>query len=831
MLSAFVVTVPFQVDDSKEDSFYKFSLQTGLKEGSEVLGVAECRKDQLLLCCETGVPGTLTIDLRYMISEQLLADKKVGSITIFMENIPRLPRSTGLPLLRHFSPPIQQTYRLVNDQQIRLRVNEVLSESPFISSLPCKLLGLFIVEERDIIQKLESLDFAYSANTDLNVDFMKGLQSTQIDRHRDMLEYYADTFHELNHKQQSKIHAGEGEFRRSPEKKDEELQWLPLNCCVQQLQVEEIEQAKFSSYSFVTFGAPCAHSILYRGKAELSLGDVDQSSYCTGYLDNTIDHLKSDVENLTQALERCIQGILEEAQSGSVENLGFKKQLSEFRFLVNELRQFTLNFLDTTILQEGSTSKEPAVTSICEEVDLITYQLNEESFSNLMELIDSKSPMQLDECLAQISSYNINAQKRLLALIDYHMLSVDRQHTENTTLRRRDDIALSQAITALASGFVCMIDECLETLNPFKSSKHHFLWTLFWERLEKVGFLCQFESLLSAYGYEYNMLLDTYKTLREIGHSVRIGLHAVPEDFKIDQALDVFGHHGSIVISVGIPEVYFAKINPSLQNGGRIPVVPIVFTQGINEQQAYANMMGDLKFQDQINAESYDQYCHYLAKYQRWWQLQSVPGDYAGYWKQLDQLMDRLKAEIDHVSQSFLKGAWRIKATLSPMILQLASEITLLIGSYPQSTPTQTDDQQLLAFMLPRCSMRYIMCKSAKDRTSMAVTLEQARILKKMHHLSDQYYDKILKAMREECGVRIANIERNLKLGLWEDNEDHSSTSTRLTLQAMPSLSTTSEFSDPRRGEKGKYAFNFWQLYFFPEEYRPASRVIGNFSS
>ncbi|KAK9721643.1 hypothetical protein K7432_003237 [Basidiobolus ranarum] len=803
------------------------------------------------------------MDLKYIISEQLLADKTVGSISIFIEKILRIPRSAGLPLLKVFSSPVQQAYQLVNDTQTHLRVHECLVESPFISSLPCKLLGLFIIEERDIIQRLESLDFRYTANTDLSEEFisaMKNLQCAQIDRHRDLLEYYADVFHELNHKLQSKIISGEGDFRRSPEKKNEELQWLPLNCCIQKMRVEEIEQAKFSSYSVVTVGAPCAHSFIFQDKLEQSLVDVYQTSYYTGYLDHTIQNLQSDVESLTHAMERCIQIIIEQVHNDSVGDPSFKKQLSELKFLADEIRKYTLGFLDTTMSQEGVVINDSVIDTLCEEVDLISYQLNEESLPSLVELTNSLEETEknmdatrasLSECLDQIRSHNSHIRTRLFSLIDYYFLSIDKQHTQNIVGRKRDDISLSQAITAIATGFVCMIDECLETLNPFKSDKHQYLWSLFWERLEKVGFLCQFESLLSPSGYEHGMLLDTYKALHEVEQSVKIGFHAIHDDFKIDQALDIFGYHGSIVISVGIPEIYFAKINPSLQNGNHISVIPIIFTQGINEQQAYANMMGDLKLQDKINAESYEQYLLYLAKYKHWWQTKSTPDSYTDYWAQVDQITTNIKTEIDSVNHSFLMKAWRIKTTASPVILQLASELTLLVGSYPQpdtyakssqehnvSNSRDLEPHAAAYFMLPRCCMRYTMCKSAKDRTSMSVTLEQAKILKNRHHLSEESYDKILKAMREECGVRIANIERNLKLGLWkvedrpiDEIEENPSEIIKLTLQTIPNSLVTNEYSDPNRGEVGKYAFNFWQLYFFPEEYRPVSRVIGNFQS
>ncbi|KAG0283005.1 Inositol polyphosphate 4-phosphatase type II [Linnemannia gamsii] len=65
-----------------------------------------------------------------------------------------------------------------------------------------------------------------------------------------------------------------------------------------------------------------------------------------------------------------------------------------------------------------------------------------------------------------------------------------------------------------------------------------------------------------------------------------------------------------------------------------------------------------------------------------------------------------------------------------------------------------------------------VSCKSAKDRTSMSITLSQVNILRACHGLEISHSEQrggdwkaILDAMRSEIGVRIKNVERNLKLG------------------------------------------------------------------
>lgn len=44
--------------------------------------------------------------------------------------------------------------------------------------------------------------------------------------------------------------------------------------------------------------------------------------------------------------------------------------------------------------------------------------------------------------------------------------------------------------------------------------------------------------------------------------------------------------------------------------------------------------------------------------------------------------------------------------------------------------------------------IRYVSCKSAKDRTAMSVTLEEVTVLKKEHDLSAELFNHALDALR-----------------------------------------------------------------------------------
>lgn len=180
------------------------------------------------------------------------------------------------------------------------------------------------------------------------------------------------------------------------------------------------------------------------------------------------------------------------------------------------------------------------------------------------------------------------------------------------------------------------------------------------------------------------------------------------------------------------------KLSEYLRQGGTINVVPLLFTQGINEKQTIANNTGSsvTRLQDEINERSLrtlrrycDRYCNYTATVQA---LQISSGMPIIRDTPTREEVTRRLTELEK-----LIALSRQNRKKRPEILQFSSDLCRRISAG-----------------------RVTVCKSAKDRTGMSVTLEQGRILVQNHGLPEYKKMGIVTAMRSE-GVRIENALKN----------------------------------------------------------------------
>lgn len=308
---------------------------------------------------------------------------------------------------------------------------------------------------------------------------------------------------------------------------------------------------------------------------------------------------------------------------------------------------------------------------------------------------------------------------------------------------------------------------------------------------------------------------------------------------KAGMAIDVF------------PEELRRLVPSQLRHGRLIHVVPVLFTQGVNEMQTVANLSGNAALQDEINERNLHVLRRYVDRYHQWL-LRRARGDF-GRESALDTMdmlgRERLAEMLErddragqasaraHGSSAPLPGApraagarsggggaggagrgggpraafsgmggagsaphgsssshlahlpevggedgaddeesgaesggddavdevqrgfsvpWPAPAALSGALNRIAAVLRADRGRKSVETLRMTSD---VCRMLH--GARITSCKSAKDRTSMSITLEQARILHAQHGLAADDVAWVTELMRRH-GVRRANAEKNV---------------------------------------------------------------------
>ncbi|KNC48459.1 inositol polyphosphate 4-phosphatase type II alpha short isoform [Thecamonas trahens ATCC 50062] len=245
------------------------------------------------------------------------------------------------------------------------------------------------------------------------------------------------------------------------------------------------------------------------------------------------------------------------------------------------------------------------------------------------------------------------------------------------------------------------------------------------------GYLFQIESLLSTRGRELGMLGDMDVGMRSLTKvDVRLRFFPVALVGSASAAsFDVveLGRRpaGGYVLSLSLAVAKQATLDTL---GGRwrefveFGVVPLLVSQGINEQQSLANfgeahsslrfLLGSAELQGLINEEALEALRAYTARLDR------------------GAAVAELVAELERSLSATARGSKNTE------LLQIASALTRAVGGG-----------------------RATCCKSAKDRTAMSVTLEHAFLLARHHGVSEDVVD-VADTMRA-FGVRKDNVKLN----------------------------------------------------------------------
>uniref|UniRef100_A0A8C9SP80 Inositol polyphosphate-4-phosphatase type II B n=1 Tax=Scleropages formosus TaxID=113540 RepID=A0A8C9SP80_SCLFO len=301
---------------------------------------------------------------------------------------------------------------------------------------------------------------------------------------------------------------------------------------------------------------------------------------------------------------------------------------------------------------------------------------------------------------------------------------------QGLALRQRRDVIFSQALAALACGFVMRLYTAIEDKG-------------FLQQLQQVGVVAQFESLLSTYSEEIGMLEDM-----EVGIADLRRVTFKITEAKSGDALPFFRDY--YTVEVPLPCGLFETLPKEIKDKP-LHIYPVLFNVGINQQQTLAERFGDISLQERINQKNFEILDNYYKLLSDKMPLECLPSF---------QTQTNLKELLETLAQHVVT-----KKRKNVEILWLAGTICRRLNG-----------------------IRFTSCKSAKDRTSMSVTLEQCSLLRDEHELKKEHFVRALDCMRRE-GCRIENVQKNVKCR--------------------------------------KYAFNVLQLMAFPKCYRPPDGTYG----
>lgn len=241
----------------------------------------------------------------------------------------------------------------------------------------------------------------------------------------------------------------------------------------------------------------------------------------------------------------------------------------------------------------------------------------------------------------------------------------------------------------------------------------------------------------------------------------------------------VTGNRQSLVIYLPVPDYVYSMLPPS---NGQSPsrdqitfkVTPVFFNIGINEMANLAETLGYCKEQNRSNFDNFDRLKRYYIMYKKIpvpdSKTDGSPGKNS-FIQQSPPSLHKDNVVNEQVIGNMLdkmEELLRINTSKNVKILHIAQDITRAFGG-----------------------LRVTSCKSAKDRTGMGVTLEQARVLQQEFHLQGNLQN-VLDVMRSE-GTRLDNTMKNIG--------------------------------------RRKFAFNLPQIMALPPQYRPPNGSYGKAQS
>ncbi|XP_039919876.1 inositol polyphosphate 4-phosphatase type II isoform X1 [Hirundo rustica] len=672
--------------------------------------------------------------------------------------------------------PVCKLYRFPTSDNKWMRIREQMAETTLSFHVPKELINLHIKEDMRRNQELKDL-----GELAPHWDNMRKSVIAHCDQ---MLSMYQDTLAELGK------HTGSS-FKSSCSKGEKTLEFIPINLHLQRMHVHS-PRLKDALYDVITVGAPAAHFQGFKnGGLRKLLSKFEAERRNTGYqciyyspentakakeVLSTINHLQPLISSHADLLLSSASQRSPDSLKNSLKMLSEKTELFVHSFK-DQLVRSALLALYTA--RPGCVLKKPAVPRNSSEegadaehqdhpsqmkrqdsiphhseydeeewdrvwanvakslncliamVDRLLEKDNKDNTSSIKEGEEEPSAadckvlhtggdwyeqlyplvITLKDCMGEV----VTRAKQSMAFVLLQELACGLPQCLMLTLRR--DIVFSQALAGLVCGFVIKLHTGLHDQG-------------FLQQLHTVGLLVQYEGLLSTYSEEAGMLEDMAVGISDLQKVKFKVIEAKSEDFLPI----ITGRREHYVIEVQLPAKMFELLPQEIKEGKLLHMYPVLFNVGINEQQTLAERFGDTTLQENINQENLELLKEYYKLF-----TEKMPPDCLPHFQEQNDLKGLLESLHQNIQAKKRKNV---------EIMWLAATICRKLNG-----------------------VRFTCCKSAKDRTSMSVTLEQCSILRDEHQLHKDFFIRALDCMRSRQTQGALNESDDPETGCLTDNK------------------------------------------------------------
>ncbi|CAA83465.2 PH domain-containing protein [Caenorhabditis elegans] len=226
-------------------------------------------------------------------------------------------------------------------------------------------------------------------------------------------------------------------------------------------------------------------------------------------------------------------------------------------------------------------------------------------------------------------------------------------------------------------------------------------------------FLLVVFSFLSAYGDERGMIEDAVEAWKSLEQRVRFRLVRAPSAVCRTCIPMIQGTRSSLKVAIPLPHDYFDELPDHIKWTSEFTVTTSYFNLGVNHEATFGQSFGGVSFESIVNQDAADK---------------------------LNVFANRNEA--------------------SPRAREAVMEVVNEVSSEPSRKNLTMFDWAMTA-----CEQlggeAVISCKSGKDRTGMASTLEQGRVLRETCGFNTAQVSEVVSSLRKE-GVRRENCRKNV---------------------------------------------------------------------